>query len=96
MKFFIELKNRITLEAPLFHQKLISFGKWLLAVAIALTALPAGYETLFPNAGIDLSLLARVSSYMGLAGLLISIVAGTAVKDADYSTLDKKKDEADN
>jgi len=90
MNFFTELKNRFTLEAPKFHKKLIAFGKWLLAVAIALTAFPAGYEALFPNSGIDLSLLAKISSYMGLAGLLISTVAGTAVKDPDYSTLDKE------
>lgn len=89
MNFFTELKNRLTLEAPKFHQKLIGFGKWLLATAIALTALPSGYEVLFPNAGIDLTLLIKISSYMGLAGLLISLVAGTAVKDPDYKTIDK-------
>lgn len=91
MNFLTELFNRFQLEAPKFHKKLIAFGKWLLTVAVALTALPAGYEQLFPNSGIDLSLLLKISSYLGLAGLLISIVAGTAVKNPDYSTLDKKE-----
>jgi len=89
MNFLTELFNRFELEAPKFHKKLIAFGKWLLGLAVSLTALPAGYELLFPNSGIDLSLLIKISSYLGLAGFLISTVAGTAVKDPDYSTLDK-------
>lgn len=92
LSFFTELFNRLKLEAPLFHQKLISFGKWLLGVAIALTTLPAAYEQLFPKANIDLSLLATISSYAGLAGLLISLVASTAVKSPDKLNLDKNKD----
>lgn len=92
MNFFTELFNRFKLEAPKFHKKLIAFGKWLLAVAAALALLPAGYEHLFPNSGIDLSSFIKISSYIGLAGFIISTVAGTAVKDPDYSTLDQKKD----
>lgn len=52
-KFLIELKNRLSQEAPKFQKKLISFGKWLLATGLALIALPAGYEALVPNAGIE-------------------------------------------
>lgn len=81
MGFYQELLRRWTLESPCFHKKIIESGKWLLATSIALTALPAGYEVLFPNAGIDLAVLIKISSYMGLAGLIISIVAGTTVKD---------------
>ncbi len=81
--FFTELFNRLKLEAPIFHKKLIAFGNWLLALSIALTGLPAGYELLFPKANIDLSLLVTISSYAGLAGLLISVVASTAVKNPE-------------
>lgn len=91
INFFTELLNRLELEAPLFHQKLITFGYRLIALAIALTGAPAAYEQLFPKANIDLSLLATISSYIGLAGFLISLVASTVVKNPDYSTLDKKK-----
>lgn len=81
MSFLTELKKRLSLEAPEFHKKIILFGNWLLATAIALTALPSAYDLMFPNAGIDLGLIVKISSYMGLAGFLISRVAGTAVKD---------------
>lgn len=83
MTFLSELASRWKLESPTFHKKIISFGKWLLATAIALTALPAAYEALFPNAGIDMGVLIKISSYMGLAGFIISIVAGTTVKDTN-------------
>jgi energy-converting hydrogenase Eha subunit G len=83
MNFFLELKKRWNQESPAFHQKLISFGKWLLGTAVALTALPSAYQLLFPNAGIELTILVKVSGQMGLIGLIISTVAGTAVKNPE-------------
>lgn len=90
MNFFTELSNRWTKESPKFQKKLVSFGLWLLSAGTALIGVPAAMTEIIPKeVNFDLSLLGTISSYMILAGLVISAVAKTAVKDPDYKTLDK-------
>lgn len=92
MKFLTELSNRWSANSPLFFKKLISFGAWLTATGIGLIGVPAALEQIIPKtANFDLSLLGTISSYMILAGLVISVVAKLPVKDPDYNKLDKKQ-----
>lgn len=92
MNFFTELSNRWTANSPRFFKKLISFGAWLTATGAALVGVPAAAEQIIPEtANFNLSLLGTISSYMVLAGLIISIVAKLPVKDPDYENLDKKQ-----
>lgn len=91
MKFLTELINRWKLESPKFHKKLISFGNWAFASGIGLIGLPAAYNGITGVEEIDFSLMVKIASYLIVIGLCISIVAKTAVKDPDYTTLDKKE-----
>lgn len=91
INFWTEWSNRWTANSPIFFKKLISLGAWLTATGIGLIGVPAGLEQIIPDtANFDLSLLAKIASYMVLAGLIISVVAKLPVKDPDYSQLDKK------
>lgn len=93
MNFFTELSNRWTANSPNFFKKLISFGAWLTATGIGLIGVPAALQQIIPKtANFDLSLLGTISSYMVLAGLIVSVIAKLPVKDPDYTTLDQKKD----
>lgn len=94
MNFFTELKNRWNQDSPIFHQKLQQFGNWLLVTSIALSGIPTAMEQA-NLAQFDLTLLVRISSYMFLASVVIKAVAGTAVKNPDYSKLDQPQPKQD-
>lgn len=84
MKFLIELSNRWTEGSPKFFKTLISFGAWLTATGLGLIGIPAALTELIPKeVNFDLSLLSQISSYMILAGLIISVVAKLPVKDPE-------------
>lgn len=84
MNFLKELSNRWTEGSPKFFKKLISFGAWLTATGLGLIGIPAGLTELIPeDVNFDLSLLGTISSYMILAGLIISVVAKLPVSDPE-------------
>lgn len=92
INFWVELKNRWKKDSPIFQEKLQAFGVWLAATGGALIAIPASLNGL-DVAEINLGLMIKIASYMILAGTIIKATAKTAVKDADYKTLDKTKEE---
>lgn len=94
MNFFVELKNRWNSESPKFHKILQKIGNRLTLIGVALVGIPAAYEAALPNgADINLKTFVLIASYIFLSGLIITAVAGTAVKNPDYETLDKKNED---
>lgn len=82
MNFLKELSIRWTEGSPKFFKTLISIGAWLTATGLGLIGIPAGLTELIPKeVNFDLSLLGTISSYMVLAGLIVSVVAKLPVSD---------------
>lgn len=81
MNFLTELFVRLQQSSPSWFKKLQNIGAWLSATGLGLIGIPAVLEQILPNAGFDLSLLAKIASYFVLAGIIINVVARTPVKD---------------
>lgn len=89
MNFLREFYNRWNENSPLFFKKIRSFGAWLTATGTALVAVPATLNATV-DTGMDLSILATISSYIILAGLILTAVSKLPVKNPDYENLDKR------
>lgn len=89
MNFWTELLTRWALDTTTFHKKLRGLGVKILSIGSALILVPATFNTTIDALGIkldqefDLSLLIKIASYFILAGIIISAVASTAVKDPE-------------
>jgi hypothetical protein len=82
MNFFTELDNRISSDSPKFFKILQALGLYLTGAAGSVLVIPGIPENLKVIAGYALT-----------AGAVLAAVSKLPVKDPDYSTLDKKKDE---
>lgn len=82
LNFWIELKNRLSSNSPKFFKKLQAIGVWLAGIATVLLTIPA-----LPD------IIHDISGYIITGSLVMAAVAKMPVKDPDYPTLDKPKDE---
>lgn len=78
MNFFTELKNRITLNSPLFFKKIQATGITLTLLSTALIGIPG-----IPDR------VQEIAGYILTAGIVMTTVAKLTVKDPDYTVLDK-------
>lgn len=89
MNFPKELLNRIKLEAPDFHKKLIKIGSWLSGFALVIVSVPGTVKMLIPNSTLNLDFLVNIGAILLTIGLSIAGTSTTVVKNPDYPTLDK-------
>jgi hypothetical protein len=82
MNFFTELNNRITSDSPKFFKKLQALGLYLTGAAGSVLVIPGIPENLKVIAG-----------YILTVGAVLAAVSKLPVKDPDYSTLDRNKNE---
>lgn len=82
MKFTTELWNRWTAASPVFFKKLQAFGLYLTGASGALLAIP----------GVP-AFIHDIAGYALTAGAVLTAVSKLPVKDPDYSTLDKPKED---
>lgn len=83
LNFFTELKNRWKSESPIFFKKLQAYGAWATGVSVSLIGLAEIPGVSLPE------LLPQIAGYFAAAGAVMTLVSKLAVKDPDYSTLDK-------
>jgi len=81
MEFLTEISKRLSASAPTFFKKIQKIGNWLWVTGIALIGVPATIEQVLPKFQFDLSLLGTISSYMVLAGVIITTLAKLPVSD---------------
>lgn len=79
--FVSELSKRLTKESPQFFKKVAKIGNWLTGLGLSLIGIPAAIQQVLPDSTFDLSLLAKIASYVVLAGIIITTVSKTTVAE---------------